>query len=54
MIEEGDGSKSIENIRLALHRALHRELRMDLTGQEFFLVDKIVYKAEGKEDFGEF
>ena len=44
--EEGSSEKGVEHIRAALHRALHRELRMDLTKEKFYLVDKIYYKAE--------
>lgn len=37
--------KGVEDIRLALHRALDRELKMDLTAEKFCFVDKIYYKA---------
>lgn len=47
MVEYENGEKHPEPIRSALHRALDRELKMDLTEEKFFFVDKVLYKAFG-------
>jgi isopentenyl-diphosphate delta-isomerase len=55
MVRMENGEVSEEPIRESLHRALHRELRMDLTNSPFYFMDKILYKQlglNGKEDFG--
>jgi len=46
-----------EPVRKALHRALRRELQVDLSQLPFYYKDKIVYKQEGtgeREGYGEF
>lgn len=41
--------KGVENIRESLHRALERELKMNLKQETFYFVDKILYKAPGRD-----
>lgn len=44
-------------MRQALHRALIRELGMHIPNQEFYFMEKILYKKEGAgglNDFGEY
>lgn len=52
---EGDQSTGEQPMRLSLHRALIRELGMHIPNQEFYFMEKILYKKEGAgglNDFG--
>lgn len=57
MVKKNDSNEIREEpIRDSLHRALLRELRMQVPEQKFYFMEKILYKKEGAEgtQFGEY
>ena len=56
MVKLDNGEVDEEPIRESLHRALNRELKMNLKHSPFFFMNKILYKQLGFQgsDFGEF
>lgn len=56
MIKQESGEVEEQPIRESLHRALHRELRLNLRHSPFFFMNKILYKQLGFQgsNFGEF
>jgi hypothetical protein len=55
MVEFKNKELAEEPVRAALHRALRRELTLDVSHHPFYFKNKIIYKQKGQQQaFGEF